>query len=140
MAGPLTRWDPFAELADLRSRFDRAFATGRSWTPAIDVERDDGNLVIRADVPGVKPEEVKVEFEDGVLTLHGEHEQAEERTEKEFVRRERHYGSFTRSMTLPSGVDGSAIKATTKDGVLEVVVPLPEDEGKRPVTITPTAG
>lgn len=72
MPGALTRWDPFAEFADLRSRFDRMFdemtnGHERKWTPAIDVVRDNGNLVVRADVPGIKPEDVKIEIEEDVL-------------------------------------------------------------------------
>jgi HSP20 family protein len=144
MPGALTRWDPFAEIADLRTRFDRLlgdFADGgeRDWIPAIDVLRDDGHLVVRADVPGIKPEEIAVEVDQGVLSLSGKHEATEEKTEKDFVRRERRYGAFTRRMPLPDGVDPKSIKATTHDGVLEVTIPLPEQAAKEPITITPTA-
>jgi HSP20 family protein len=131
MAGALTRWDPFAEITDLRSRFDRLFDDlGRqhhdSWAPAIDVVRQDGSLTVRADLPGIKPEEVKIEVEDGVLTVSGQHE--EHRSEKDddgrYVRRERRFGAFSRSIVLPSGVDAQAIKAETHDGVVEVTIPL----------------
>lgn len=140
----LTRWDPFAELADLRARFDRMLEeTGGSraeaWRPAIDLEREDGNLVLRADIPGISPEEVKIEVEDDVLTVSGEHEERKEDKDKDFVRRERRYGSFFRSMALPSGVDPKQIKASTKDGVLEVTIPLPDESEKQTVQITPTA-
>ncbi|MGO9891359.1 MAG: Hsp20/alpha crystallin family protein [Solirubrobacteraceae bacterium] len=64
---------------------------GRNWTPAIDVQRDNGNLVIRADVPGIKPEEVKTEVQDDILTVSGEHEEDTEEKHKRYVRRERHY-------------------------------------------------
>ncbi|MGO9499714.1 MAG: Hsp20/alpha crystallin family protein [Solirubrobacteraceae bacterium] len=64
---------------------------GRNWTPAIDVQRDNGNLVIRADVPGIKPEEVKTEVQDDILTVSGEHEEDTEKKHKRYVRRERHY-------------------------------------------------
>ena len=86
MPGTLTRWDPFAELGELRSRFDRMFdewldGRERAWTPAIDVVRDNGHLVVRADLPGIKPEEVKIEVDDDILTISGEHEErTEERT------------------------------------------------------------
>lgn len=144
MPGALTRWEPFTEFADLRSRFDRAFddmmsGHERTWTPTIDVERDDGNLVVRADVPGFKPEDVKIEIEDDVLTLHGEHEERKEEKDKHFVRRERRYGSFSRSMSLPTGVDVKNVNAKTHDGVLEVTIPLPKEAEKKAVTITPTA-
>jgi len=144
MPGALTRWDPFAELADLRTRFDRMFdelAGGRerAWTPAIDIVRDNGNLVLRADIPGIKPEEVKIEIEDDVLTVSGEHEERKEEKDKDFVRRERRYGSFSRSMALPAGVEAKKIKAKTHDGVLEVTIPLPKEAKKETVEITPTA-
>ena len=144
MAGTLTRWDPFAELSELRTRFDRIYdgltgGTERSWVPAIDVARANGNLIVRADVPGIKPEEVKIEVEDDILTVSGEHEETTEAKEKEYVRRERRYGSFRRSMALPTGVDAKQIKATTHDGVVEVTIPLPNDVKKETVTITPTA-
>src|SRR5450759_4742483 len=144
MPGTLTRWDPFAELGELRSRFDRMFdefADGRerTWTPAIDVVRDNGNLVVRADIPGIKPEEVKIEVEDDILTVSGEHEEHKEEKDKNYVRRERRYGSFSRSMTLPPGVEAKSIKAKTHDGVVEVTIPLPKEAKKETVTITPTA-
>ena len=144
MAGTLTRWDPFSELGELRTRFDRMFgdlADGHlaTWTPAIDVERDNGNLVLRADVPGIKPEEVKIEVEDDILTVSGGHEESEEKKEKDYVRRERRYGSFTRSMALAAGVDAKQIKARTRDGVVEVMIPLPKEPKKEKVTITPSA-
>ena len=106
MAGTLTRWDPFAELGELRSRFDRMFdewldGRERAWTPAIDVVRDDGHLVVRADLPGIKPEEVKIEVEDDILTISGEHEERTEEKDEDYVRRERRYGSF-------ASLDGAA--------------------------------
>ena len=144
MPGTLMRWDPFAELGELRSRFDRLFdesLIGREhrWMPAIDVVRENGNLVVRADIPGVKPEEVKIEVDRDILTVMGEHEERKEEKDKHFVRRERRYGSFERSMALPPGVDAARITAKTHDGTLEVTIPLPEEAKKEPVEITPTA-
>lgn len=144
MAKTITRWDPFAELADLRTRFDHMLGelggANQAWTPAIDVERHNGDLVLRADIPGIKPEDVKIEVEDDVLTVSGEHEEHKEDKDKDFVRRERRFGSFYRSMALPAGVDAKKIKAKTKDGVLEVTIPLPKAAKKETVEITPTAG
>lgn len=144
MAGALTRWEPFADFGDLRSRLDQMLDTRLArpdggWAPAIDVVRDDGNLALRADVPGIKPEEIKVEVEDGVLTVSGEHEQSDETKNADYVRRERSYGFFSRSLVLPSGVDAGAIKATTRDGVVEVTIPLPPEASNKKLTITPTA-
>ena len=145
MAHTITRWEPFAELADMRSRFDRLFgelADGRDreWMPAVDMMRDNGNLVVRAEVPGIKPEEIDIKVDAGMLTISGKHEEATEEKDKEFVRRERRYGAFSRTMALPEGVDPKKIKATTTDGVLEIKVPLPKETASEPVTITPTAG
>jgi HSP20 family protein len=143
MPGTLTRWEPFAELGELRSRFDRMFegltdAGERAWAPAIDVVRDKDSLVVRADVPGLKPEEVKIEVEDDILTVSGEHQESKEEKDKNYVRRERRYGSFSRSMALPAGVDAKKIKAQTHNGVVEVTIPLPAPAAKEAITITPT--
>ena len=145
MAHSITRWEPFAELAEMRSRFDRllsdvADGRDREWMPAIDMIRDNGDLVVRAEVPGIKPEEIEIEAEGGVLTISGKHEETSEEKGKEFVRRERRYGAFSRSMPLPEGVDPKKIKATTSDGVLELTIPLPKEATAEPVKITPTAG
>jgi HSP20 family protein len=144
MSLTLTRWDPFAELGELRSRFDRLFdeaMTGHEhrWTPVIDVIRDNGNLVVRAEIPGVRPDEVKIEVDHDVLTVTGEHEERTEEKEAHFVRRERRYGSFARSLALPPGVDASHITAKTHDGLLEVTIPLPEEAKQETVSIIPTA-
>ncbi len=141
MRRALARWEPFSEL---RSRFDRMLdelndSRQHERTPAIDVERENGNLVVRADVPGLKPEEVKIEVEGDILTVSGEHEERKEEKDKHYLRRERRYGSFSRSMALPTGVDAKEIKAKTHDGVVEVTVPLPKETKKETVKITPTA-
>ncbi|HUO70474.1 MAG TPA: Hsp20/alpha crystallin family protein [Solirubrobacteraceae bacterium] len=143
MPGTLVRWDPLGELSELRSRFDRMFdqldrQTG-TWTPAIDVVREDGQIVVHAELPGIKPDEVKIEVEDDVLTVSGEHEESKEEKDKQYVRRERHYGSFSRSIALPKGVDPKKIKAKTHDGIVEVRIPLPKEAKAEPVRITPTA-
>jgi len=122
MPGALTRWEPFAELGELRRIFDETFRDGeRAWMPAIDVVRDDGNLLVRADIPGIKPEEKK------------------EEKDKQYLRRERRYGSFSRSMALPPGVEAKKIKANTHDGIVEVTIPLPKEPEKGKVEIKPTA-
>lgn len=144
MAGStLERWSPFADLGDLRLRLDRLFedfsGPNGSWGPAMDVVRNEDTLVLKVDLPGITLDEVKIEVEDDMLTVCGEHEEKLDEEKAHFVRRERHYGSFCRSMTLPSGVEPEQIKATCTDGLLEVTVPLPKSE-KKAVTITPNAG
>lgn len=147
MANALTRRRPFEDFAELHTRLDRLFedlvADGKrgEWTPAIDVIRDKGKLTVRVDMPGIKPEDIKVEIEDDVLTISGEHEESKEEKDEQFVRRERRYGSFMRSIALPSGVDADSLSATVKDGVLEVSVPLPQEaKRKKAIEVTPKAG
>lgn len=143
MASTITRWQPFSDFAELRHRLDQAFADlatgheGSEWTPAIDVHRSGDAIRIRADIPGVKPEEIEIELADDVLTIAGAHSEETETTEGEVVRRERRSGAFRRSIALPTGVDADAIEATSHDGVLELVVPLPREQERKRVTITP---
>ena len=145
MSGPLTLWEPFtADLAELRTRMDRMlddWVDGRERvrTPAVDIVRGDHTMVVRADMPGLKPEEVKIEVQDDILTVSGEHEERDEEKTADYVRRERRYGSFCRSMPLPDGVDAEKITATTHDGILEVTIPLPVEAEKKTISITPTA-
>ena len=144
MPGALARWDPFAELAELRTRFDRMFdeltnGGERAWTPAIDVVRDKDKLIVCADVPGIKPEDVKIEVEDDILTISGQHQEHAEEQHKHYVRHERRCGSFARSMALPADVEAKEIKAMAHDGVVEVTIPLPKEAKKDTITITPTA-
>lgn len=144
MPGRLIRWEPFAEMNELRGRVDRMFGelTGSqegAWAPAIDVVRQEGNLVLRADIPGIKPDEVKIEVENQILTVSGEHDETSEEKEKDYLRRERRYGSFSRSLALPAGVDPQAIVAKTRDGVVEVTIPLPKEPEKTKVEIKASA-
>ncbi len=92
------------------------------WAPAIDVVTKDGDLVIRAELPGVKQEDVDITFQDNVLTISGERKAEQEEERGGYYVRERRYGSFSRSLTLPQGVDESKIHARYEDGVLEVTV------------------
>ena len=108
MASALSRWEPFAELADLRARLDQMFTEfaprgEHRFVPAIDVVRSNGNLVLKADLPGIKANEVTIEVEDDVLTVRGEHGEEHEEKRGQYMRRERRWGSFQRSMPLPDG-------------------------------------
>jgi HSP20 family protein len=130
---------PFRGFRDIQSEMDRMFdqvlgnvasRSGRStggqmvgWAPAIDVASRDGDLVIHAELPGVKQEDVDITLSGGVLTISGERKAAsEDRREGGYYVRERRYGSFQRSMTLPEGVDENSIHARFEDGVLEVTI------------------
>lgn len=125
MPSPLPPPVPFSELDErVDNALDRWFSGPRGWLPAIDIVRRDGELVIRADVPGMEPDDVKIEVDDGLLTISGEREESDEEEDGKYLRRERRYGPFSRSMTLPAGVDPSKIEAKVKHGVAEVAIPL----------------
>lgn len=126
---------PFRGFLDVRSEIDRMFdevfgGLGRrfgggdlaEWSPAVDVYSKDGDLVIKAELPGMKPEDVDITLQEGVLTISGERKAEQEREGAGYYVKERRYGSFRRSMRLPEGVDESKIHARFEDGVLEVVV------------------
>lgn len=144
MATAMTRWHPFEDLSDLRGRFDKMLEDfAGDFRPAIDVLRKNGSMVVRADVPGMKPEEIDIEVADDVLTISGKHEETKEEKDEDerVIRSERHFGSFSRSLSLPPDVSADDISAKCKDGVLEVTIPMPtsdEDESE-PVKIVPTA-
>jgi HSP20 family protein len=144
MATALTPYSPFAELGELRDRLDRMFGDlfedltdgkRRTWRLSVDVVEEDERYVVRADLPGIKPDDVKIEVSDDTLTISGEHTETEKEEKRNYVRRERRYGSFTRSMALPSGVTADDIEATFADGMLEVSIPKPKAEEKKPKTV-----
>ena len=130
---------PFRGFYDAQSEVDRLFnemlgglSRGRGrqggqqqlaqWAPAVDVLTKDSDLVIRAELPGVKLDDVDITLQNGVLTISGEHKADEEEERGGYHVRERRYGSFRRSMTLPEGTDESKVHARFEDGVLEVTV------------------
>jgi HSP20 family protein len=95
----------------------------RGWSPAVDMIDAKNEIVVRADLPGLEQKDIQVRVENGVLTIHGERMNEREAREEDYYCCERWAGSFSRSMTLPPGVDEDKIKATFKNGVLEVHVP-----------------
>jgi HSP20 family protein len=140
------RWDPFRELEELSTRFSRLFNQpfGRrpvedegslmaEWAPAVDVQETDGEYLIKADLPEVRKEDVRVELLDGMLCLRGERKQEKEEKGKRFHRIERAYGHFERRLALPSEVDDQKVAAEFKDGVLQVH--LPKSASARPKAI-----
>jgi HSP20 family protein len=135
----LKPYTPFAELTELRDRLDRVFGDlfedltdgrRRTWRLSVDVIEEDDRYRVLADLPGFKPDDVKIEVADDVLTISGEHEESEEEKKQDYVRRERRYGSFSRSLALPEGVSADDIEATFENGVLEVSIPKPKAEEK----------
>lgn len=133
MASGLTP-HPFADLAELRERFDRTVeeltqAGTHPWRLAVDVIDRDDHYELRADVPGIKPDDVEVAVEDGILKVAAEHREETEEKRENYVRRERRYGSFSRTMAIPRGVTADDVEATIDDGVLVVTIPRPGDAG-----------
>jgi HSP20 family protein len=115
-------------------------AAGRRWIPAMDLVETGDEFVLRADLPGVSGDDVKIELEGGVLTVSGERKVEREQNEQGYVRLERSAGSFTRSLTLPDGIDPDSIKASFDRGVLEVRIPKPERSKPRKVAISVGGG
>ena len=139
----LVRWDPVRELASMEvDRLNRMFADfynqpfGRGWVPAVDVfESDNHEVVVKAELPDMKREDINVTFENGTLTLQGERRAEHEASKDLFHRIERQYGSFSRSFTLPATVDPSRISASYKDGVLTVRIPQREDAKPKQIEV-----
>ena len=132
----VVRWDPSRELASMEvDRLNRMFSNffeplNRSWTPAVDIyETDDHQIVLKAELPEMKREDISITFENNTLTIHGERKLDESVKREHYQRLERFYGQFTRSFTLPSTVDSARISASYKDGVLTIRLPQ-RDEAK----------
>ena len=145
----IVRWEPLRELSSLQGEMNRLFNTVfdspspggnggsmRPWMPAMDLVETEDHFVLRADLPGVPEEDVKIEFEDNVLTVSGERKSEHEDKREGFYRLERSSGSFARSLTLPEGIDVDAVAATFDKGVLEIRIPKPEERKPRRVAIS----
>ncbi|MFZ0241152.1 MAG: Hsp20/alpha crystallin family protein [Desulfobacterales bacterium] len=144
----LVRWDPFREVSTLQERINRlfedAFPRARdreeelsrgAWRPAVDIYEGEAAVVLKAELPGIKKEDVTVEVKDNVLTITGERTADVEVREERYYRRERTYGTFSRSFNLPYAVNPDKIKARFKDGVLEIELPKPEEEKPKQITV-----
>jgi HSP20 family protein len=144
----IVRWEPFRELNTLQNEMNRLFntvfdapspgngSTLRRWMPAMDLVETDDHFVLRADLPGLTEDDVKIEFEDGTLTVSGERNAEHESKNEGYYRVERAFGSFSRSLTLPQGVDAEAVTANFDRGVLEVRIPKPEERKPRRIEIS----
>jgi HSP20 family protein len=148
----LIRWEPVRELNTIQNEMNRLFnsvfdtplpngsAGVRRWIPAMDLVETDDDFVLRADLPGLSEGDVNIELEDNVLTVSGERKSEHEERKEGYYRVERASGSFSRSLTLPEGVNADAIKASFDKGVLEVRIPKPEERKPRKVAITVGGG
>ena len=140
----LVRWNPIGSLAGMEvDRLNRMFsdfqteAFTQAWVPAVDIyESETHEVVIKAELPDVKKEDIGVTVENNVLTLTGERKQEESVKREQFQRVERRFGSFSRSFTLPATVDASQIAASYKDGVLTVRLPRREEAKPKQITVT----
>ena len=144
----LVKWNPWREMPTIQNRINRMFddpffrfgrwtdddSTGM-WNPAVDLFEKDDHFVIKAELPGVDKNDIKVDLKDRVLTVSGERNSDNEVKEENYYRRERSYGKFQRAFRLPADVDSDKIKAEFKDGVLQVEVPKPEQAKAKEVTI-----
>src|SRR5882724_5125497 len=142
-----TRWDPFKEMEEMNRRMTSIFGlsplrrgdgqeetmTVSEWSPLVDITEDDKEYLIKAELPEVKKEDVKVAVENGVLTVSGERKSEKEEKNKKFHRIERAYGSFERSFIVPDDADADKVIAEFKEGVLRVH--LPKSEKAKPKQI-----
>jgi HSP20 family protein len=143
----LTQWDPFTEMADLRREMDQVFgdffgrtpssmaATEAIWSPLVDIHETKDGFQLMVELPGVKQEDIQVSVEGETLTLKGERRREAEVKEDQYHRVERSYGRFERSIVLPSVVDPSRVKATYRDGVLEIQLPKKEEAKPKAIKV-----
>jgi HSP20 family protein len=146
----LIRWEPAHELGTIQSEMNRLFNTffdspagasngatpARRWIPAIDLVEGEHEFTLRVDLPGVAEEDVSIELEDNVLTVSGERKAEHQERRDGYYRLERASGAFSRSLTLPEGVDAAAVRASFDRGVLDVTIPKPEQRKPRKVAIS----
>ncbi|MBV8990618.1 MAG: Hsp20/alpha crystallin family protein [Solirubrobacterales bacterium] len=142
----LIRWEPVRELNSIQGEMNRLFNTyfdtphggpgnGRRWIPAMDLVESGDEFVLRADLPGLSEGDVNIELEDNVLTISGERKTEHEERKGGYYRVERSSGKFSRSLSLPEGVDPEGVNASFENGVLEVRIPKPEQRKPHKVAI-----
>jgi HSP20 family protein len=145
----LIRWEPVAELNSIQNEMNRLFNTffeqpapgrgnggARRWMPAMDLVETADHYVLRADLPGLSDEDVNVQLEDNMLTISGERKAEHESEQESYYRLERAFGAFSRSLTLPDGVEPDGVQADFDRGVLEIRIPKPAQKKSRQVQIT----
>jgi HSP20 family protein len=141
----LVRWEPTREVDSLQSEVNRLFdsffggpgkgTAARRWVPAMDLMETEDHLVLKADLPGLDRDDVSIEIKDGVLTVSGERKTENEERGDGYYRVERAFGGFSRSLTLPRGIDADRVSAEFDKGVLEVRIPKPEEQKAHRVEI-----
>lgn len=140
----MSRWDPFRELVNLRDEMDRFFNTFFNrqledtegfWAPVIDIEEDNEYFIVKAELPGIKKEDIKISVRGNLLSITGGRKQESEIKNKTFHRFERSYGKFMRKITLPSEVNADKVQAKYKDGILTITLPKPESMKPKEITV-----
>ncbi len=143
----LVRWQPYGAVASLQDSINRLFSdafprtlidddtTLGSWKPVVDIYDRQESIVIHAELPGVTKDNVSIEVKDNILTLKGERTDTKEVSEEKYFRKERVFGSFHRAFTLPATINPESIKASFKDGVLEIEIPKPEEQKPKQIRI-----
>ena len=141
----IVRWEPLRDLLASQREFDRLFRgafspalsegelSTRTWAPPVDIYENGDSLVLKAELPGINPDEVEIRVEDNTLYLKGERKFEKEVKEQNYHRVERSYGTFTRSFSLPNSIDADKVAANFKDGVLTLT--MPKKEEAKPKTI-----
>lgn len=143
----LATWPTFGRLSELRNEIDRLFEsplselTGSSqllsgWTPALDIYEEKDSFVVKAELPGMKKEEIEVSYHDGSLSLSGERKSETKHEDAEVYRAERFFGRFQRTVSLPATVAADKIKAAYKDGVLTVTLPKTEEAKPKQIDVS----
>ncbi len=144
MKNTLKIWEPFQDLVRFDDEFDRWYDSMvrkffgqevRNWMPAIDIAENNGNIEVRAEIPGVNKEDLKVTIDGDVLSIAGERKQESETKDKKYHRIERHYGKFRRTINLPYAVETDKVKATYKDGILTITIPKPESAKTKEIEV-----
>jgi HSP20 family protein len=143
----ILRWEPMRDLVTTQEQFNRLFnesfgrafgdeeLTSRAWMPAVDIYETADNLVLKAELPGINPEDVEVRVEDNTLYLKGERKFEKEAKEQNLHRVERSYGSFSRTFALPGSIDADKIQAEYKGGILTLTVPKREEAKPKTIKI-----
>ncbi len=141
----LIRWNPADDLFDIQDNINRIFGNYLSargpqakvigWMPPVDITESENEYIIKADIPGMKKEDIKIAIENNTLSISGERKEEKEEKGKNFVKKEKSFGSFMRSFALPHSVDAKGIKAAYKEGVLNVTVPKSEDAKPKEIKI-----
>ena len=137
----VVRWDPTRELASMEvDRLNRMFSNffepmNRTWSPAVDIIETDDQVVLKAELPDMKREDIGITFENSTLTIRGERKLDETVKRENYQRLERFYGQFSRSFTLPATIDASRITASYKDGVLTIRLPQREEAKPKQIEV-----